>query len=520
MTVKKNTPRNRATWKATELMNLNGKSWLVDLVVFVVPALIAGCASSQFTMPDQADLNAYKYIIMPEVQNDTHGLSDEFAKHFKEAGFSVVDPMNPANIPKEDAMHVLLCRYKYSATGEKATVRMTLVDAFQNKTVYDGKGVFGYGWDWQGDALGAARRSVKGLTEQYTGFDPNAVQKPDWEKRLLTLDQAKEHLSTNKKNLLPIEGIWSESQNLYTIAIIREESEDNTSERDVLGIVLEAKNPYWEAGDVKLSAKRMANQNVYTMDYFTGNKTPYGATIVVNNGVFTFSLRTEWGTSEQVTFIRSYPETSGLSSPESAATSCGTGFAVSPDGLIITAYHVVKDAKTIKVYLSKDKSVSARIRSGDPLNDLAVLKAENPTPDYLSVAPMRSVKTGDRVFTIGFPVSSVLGEEAKYTEGVVSSLSGFKGSASFVQITVPVQPGNSGGPLVNEKAEVVGIITSSVALLPFVEESGALPQNVNWAVKADYLRPLIELPHVDDKQLSREQCIAVVKKATFLIETE
>ena len=198
----------------------------------------------------------------------------------------------------------------------------------------------------------------------------------------------------------------------------------------------------------------------------------------------------------------------------------GTGFAISENGLIATAYHIIKNAKTIKVYFLKDSFVSARVIQGDPVNDLALLKIETFTPNFLQIAPMRSAKMGDKVFTLGFPVSSVLGQEVKYTEGVVSSLSGLKDASSFLQITVPVQPGNSGGALVNERGEVVGIITSSAAILPFIEQSGTLPQNVNWAVKADYLRPLIELPKGEQKKLSREQIIEHVKKSTFFIETE
>ena len=198
----------------------------------------------------------------------------------------------------------------------------------------------------------------------------------------------------------------------------------------------------------------------------------------------------------------------------------GTGFAISENGIIATACHVIGGAKTIKVYLSKDSFVSAMIIHSDPMNDLAVLKIESPTPNFLQIAPMRSVKMGDKVFTIGFPVSSILGEESKYTEGVVSSISGIKDASSLLQITVPVQPGNSGGPLVNEKGDVVGIITSTAAILPFIKESGALPQNINWAVKADYLRPLIELPEMEPSELNREQLINHVKESTFFIEAE
>ncbi|HLG28632.1 MAG TPA: trypsin-like peptidase domain-containing protein [Candidatus Brocadiales bacterium] len=200
--------------------------------------------------------------------------------------------------------------------------------------------------------------------------------------------------------------------------------------------------------------------------------------------------------------------------------SSATGFAISEKGLIVTAYHVIKDAKVITVYLSKDSVVSAKVIHGDPVNDLALLQIENPTPIFLQIAPMRSVKMGDKVFTIGFPMSAVLGREAKYSDGVVSSPSGPKDASSFLQITVPIQPGSSGGPLVNERGEVVGIITSTAAILPFIKESGALPQNVNWAVKADYLRPLIELPKAEQKEFNREQIIDRVKRATFVIEAK
>ena len=221
----------------------------------------------------------------------------------------------------------------------------------------------------------------------------------------------------------------------------------------------------------------------------------------------------EWGA--QIVLLKTYPTSTSQDIKRS-----GTGFAISEDGHIATAYHVIKDAKTVKIHLAKDSFVSARVIHGDPVNDLAVLKIENTTPNFLQIAPIRSIKTGDRVFTIGFPVSSVLGKEAKYTEGVVSSLSGIEGASSLLQITVPVQPRNSGGALVNEKGKVVGIITSTAAILPFIEESGTLPQNVNWAVKADYLKPLIELPKIEEKHLNREQLITHVKKATFFIESE
>lgn len=214
--------------------------------------------------------------------------------------------------------------------------------------------------------------------------------------------------------------------------------------------------------------------------------------------------------------------TNGKSSKQSKeiTKSSGTGFAISENGIIATACHIIQGAKVIKVYLTRNSFVSALIIHSDPVNDLALLKIEHPTPNFLPIAPMRSVKMGDKVFTIGFPLSSVLGQEAKYSEGVVSCLSGLQDAPTFLQITVPIQPGNSGGPLVNEKGEVVGIITSTAAILPFIKESGTLPQNVNWAVKADYLRPLLEQSEIVSVEVNRDQLINHVKGSIFFIETE
>jgi S1-C subfamily serine protease len=195
----------------------------------------------------------------------------------------------------------------------------------------------------------------------------------------------------------------------------------------------------------------------------------------------------------------------------------GTGFTISNQGFIATANHVVDNAKEIKVHF-ESTAMKAEIYHSDPMNDIAILKVEKSTPKYLSIAPMRSTKTGDRVFTVGYPLSSILGQEIKYTEGVISSLSGLQGAASFFQITVPVQPGNSGGALVNEKGQVVGMISSSVAIMPFLKESGTLPQNINWAIKSDYIRPLLDLPEEPQKSLTREVVIEKAKQATVLIE--
>jgi len=102
-----------------------------------------------------------------------------------------------------------------------------------------------------------------------------------------------------------------------------------------------------------------------------------------------------------------------------------------------------------------------------------------------------SLRVGQKVFTMGFPVPDVLGYEAKYSEGAISSLSGIKGVVSLIQMTVPIEPDNSGRPVSDESGHVLGVVTPTAAVQSFLKHTGTLPQNINWAVKREYLHPLL-----------------------------
>jgi S1-C subfamily serine protease len=200
------------------------------------------------------------------------------------------------------------------------------------------------------------------------------------------------------------------------------------------------------------------------------------------------------------------------------AISRGTAFVVRPDGTLLSAFHVVQDAKNITVTCPDGPPIPGTVETMASTNDLAVLRISRPTPSFLSLARPRSVRTGDAVFTIGFPATTILGSEPKFTDGSVSALSGPAGEATLLQITVPVQPGNSGGALLNNEGQVVGIVTSSAAIRPFITATGTLPQNINWAVKADYALPLFEQPAIQPLAASRTDAIDRGTKATCQIE--
>lgn len=198
----------------------------------------------------------------------------------------------------------------------------------------------------------------------------------------------------------------------------------------------------------------------------------------------------------------------------------GTCFAVSPKGHLVTNDHVTRNASQIIVRMSNGELHNAELIKTSPSTDLSLLKINAETSDFLPIMSSRKVKKGDRVFTIGYPMASTLGIEAKYTEGVISSLSGLHNEPIVYQITVPIQPGNSGGPLVNETGHVVGVITSTASSLEFFEQSGVMPQNINWAVKSDYLTPLLDSYSLGEKLDSRNETINSAEKAVCMVITE
>ena len=198
----------------------------------------------------------------------------------------------------------------------------------------------------------------------------------------------------------------------------------------------------------------------------------------------------------------------------------GTGVLARPDGTILTAAHVVHRAKHIMVHCPGRKEAVGRTESVARSLDLAVVRTTLTNTAYLSLAPARSARMGESLFTIGFPAAVILGREAKLTEGTVSALSGPGGETSFLQITAPVQPGNSGGPVVNYQGHIVGIVSSTIAALPFIMATGTVPQNINYAVKSDYARPLFEQPAARPGAGSRAEAFERAKSSTCRIEVD
>jgi S1-C subfamily serine protease len=206
------------------------------------------------------------------------------------------------------------------------------------------------------------------------------------------------------------------------------------------------------------------------------------------------------------------------------STSLGTGFLVSGEGHVITARHTLEGASRVLVKVASGDVFEAKVLAVSRGLDIAIAKIEYAPRTYIPVNenPVE-LKPGDRVFTFGFPVASVLGPEPKYSDGAISATTGIQGDAMFLQVTLPIQPGNSGGPLVREDGTLAGVITSSAAVVPFLRIAGTFPQNVNWATNINYAMPLLldvipKLPRTPKPD--RAELLATVRQSVVLIEVQ
>ena len=162
-------------------------------------------------------------------------------------------------------------------------------------------------------------------------------------------------------------------------------------------------------------------------------------------------------------------------------------------GYVVTNHHIIEGHGEITLIRTDGKKIPATVFLADKINDIVILRVANlnEVPPALPIAVAKP-GIGAKVFTIGYPHTGILGTKPKLTDGLISSASGFQDDPRTFQITVPVQAGNSGGPLLNLNGEVVGIVTSKVDAIRVFRWTGDLPQNVNYAVKISYLNALID----------------------------
>lgn len=176
-----------------------------------------------------------------------------------------------------------------------------------------------------------------------------------------------------------------------------------------------------------------------------------------------------------------------------ASRKTGTGFVISAAGHIITNHHVV-DGCTGDIHgnLSGEPVTTLRVVSSDESNDLALL--QGPAASFKEFARIRdrAIRSGDTVVAIGYPYAGLLTSDFTVTTGIVSSLSGLLNNTRFLQISAAVQPGNSGGPLLDTSGAIVGMVAAKINALKFVRVTGNIPENINFAIKTGAIRDFLD----------------------------
>jgi S1-C subfamily serine protease len=178
--------------------------------------------------------------------------------------------------------------------------------------------------------------------------------------------------------------------------------------------------------------------------------------------------------------------------------SIGTGFFITDDGYLISNYHVVKDATKVRL-LTSAGLIDAKVVQVEAADDLALLKADGRFAP-LPIAASRTMNLGGTVATVGFPNIGLQGFAPKLAKGEIASLSGAADDPRYFQISVPVQPGNSGGALVDERGNVIGIVSAKLNASAALAASGVPQCGMNYAIKSSLLLSFLEsVPAVSAK---------------------
>ena len=307
------------------------------------------------------------------------------------------------------------------------------------------------------------------------------------------------------RDLDPIEGVWIWSNASYEVAIVRN-TMDVSSGYDYVAIVTDTKNEDWRVGDLKFLLKETAFPSVFSSLYYLDDRSEYGTPLSLtgpNLIEMNVPSEAESEKQEKLMLIRTYPKSRPSQElVTSDRVNSGTGFFVAPN-LLATNYHVVSGAWQISV-LRGGASVKAELLMKDPQNDLALLKmVENvgpgaPPPSKVSAKCLAlgdpdAVQSGDPVYTLGFPLSGILASSVSVSQGLVNNTVGMDNDPRLFQVSVPIQPGNSGSPLLDSRGRVIGIVTSTLDNKYLFKSLGVTPQNVNFAVKSSYLRTMLSL---------------------------
>jgi S1-C subfamily serine protease len=169
-----------------------------------------------------------------------------------------------------------------------------------------------------------------------------------------------------------------------------------------------------------------------------------------------------------------------------------SGFVVDAHGTVVTNEHVVRVCPELRVIDAAHQTYGATIVATDAANDLALLKSTHHWPDAAVFHDGHESRPGDAVVVTGYPLSGIVGSGMAVATGSITASTGPRDDSRLLQVSAPVQLGNSGGPVLDGSGRVIGVVTGTLNGMVLAVLTGAVPQNVNFAVKASVVRNFLE----------------------------
>lgn len=447
-------------------------SIMKQFILFILTFILFFTANAQ-------NLNRYKSVVIKESPDGNYGIPQRLGDYLKKKGFAVLNVSD--EISQEDIPSTLFCTYRiiksYNGDSELA---IYFKDSF-GKIEMELHGA-GCALSINGDMKIALRKAIIPLEELKYNYTPLAISSEP----AISENDVKEYLSSN--SITPIEGIYKSigTDIYYRIAITKLEGK-------YVAKILDTNSPYWKNGATKAILEPI-RQNLFSTTYYMGDRSRTEIFSSYTNGI----LEMMFNDNSKSSYIKLFPNEENLSqggsseentvTEEVAAKATGSGFFISSN-IIATNFHVIEDASKIEVWTNDGTTkigYKARVLCSDKKNDVALVSIVDKSFKGVSDIPYAITRdnfdVGTSIFTMGYPMSNLLGEEVKITDGIISSKTGFLGDVGTYQISAPIQPGNSGGGLFDINGKLVGITNASVV--------GA--ENVNYAIKVPYLIELIE----------------------------
>jgi len=494
---------------------------LVSVVAVLFSLLLLDSAWTQGTEPRLAGFG-YFFIEPPRYKNgdvDPMNLVRYITKQFGPLGLKYNTPTKLTDRKVLNATLICLLRH----TGAETLSNSVGLDCrdLAGRIAFSFSGA-GTGMTLKGDLEAAIRKIADQVKQVRPRFDPAAtvdfMDSLSSEDRLDVSELEIDKMIEAGRLRAAIEGVWTDAEQ-YKFAVLS--TERSGEFRAVILESLSTRVNFWHPGMVKARLTQTADGQILAMRWKDAlMRDVNGIAELQGDARLQVTLTLASGEVQKTTYLKLKPmltskTTATNASPNGARIPIGTGtaFFVAP-GFVATNYHVIKDGSSFEIS-SPEGSLALEVVLSDPANDLAVLKVVGETR-----SPSLSLSTSDAVLgaetvVIGFPMGSTLGDGHKVTTGVVSSTEGLNGDPRSFQLTAPIQPGSSGSPVLSKDGSVIGIVVSTLDSLEAARRTGAIPQNVNFALKADYLALLIKRLPVKSPPIPT---LAAAEQTTQLIQ--